>query len=261
MSETSLEDMLSDKDLPEATETEESEETKEQETGETEETTETETEKEAETEETKEKKDDSTPESKASETTEETEEPWTKKAVLDERRKRQELEQRLREIEAKKEPEQAPDWWADPEKAAQHQSQQIEARLYQQKVELSQDFMRSQHEDYDDMEARFMEMAQENPALRTELQKSANPARFAYETAKKAAEYDAIKDVDSYKAKLEAEVRKDVEAKVRQEIEAEQKKKADKEAAIDPSLASTSSKGGLKSDDYAGPTPLDEILK
>jgi len=257
MSETSLEDMLSDKDLPEATETEEAEGTKEQEAGE--ETTETEAEKEAETEETEEKKDDSTPESKASETTED--EPWTKKAVLDERRKRQELEQRLRDIEAKKEPEQAPDWWADPEKAAQHQSQQIEARLYQQKVELSQDFMRSQHEDYDDMEARFMEMAQENPTLRTELQKSANPARFAYETAKKAAEYDAIKDVDSYKAKLEAEVRKDVEAKLRKELEAEQEKKAKKEAAIDPSLASTSSKGGLKSDDYAGPTPLDEILK
>ena len=195
----------------------------------------------------------------ASETTED--EPWTKKAVLDERRKRQELEQRLKDLESKKEPEPAPDWWADPEKAAQHQSQQIEARLYQQKVELSQDFMRSQHEDYDDMEARFMEMAQENPALRTELQKSANPARFAYETARKAAEYDAMKDVDSYKAKLEADVRKDVEAKLRKEIEAEQEKKAKKEAAIDPSLASTSSKGGLTSDDYAGPTPLDEILK
>ena len=151
MSETSLEDMLSDKDLPEATETEEAEETKEQETGETEETAETETEKETETEEAEEKKDDSTPESKASETTED--EPWTKKAVLDERRKRQELEQRLKDLESKKEPEQAPDWWADPEKAAQHQSQQIEARLYQQKVELSQEFMRSQHEDYDDMEA------------------------------------------------------------------------------------------------------------
>jgi hypothetical protein len=257
MSETSLEDMLSDKDLPEATETEEAEETKG--TGETEETTETETDKETETEEAEEKKDDSTPESKASETTED--EPWTKKAVLDERRKRQELEQRLRDLESKKEPEPAPDWWADPEKAAQHQSQQIEARLYRQKVELSQDFMRSQHEDYDDMEARFMEMAQENPALRTELQKSANPARFAYETARKASEYEAMKDVDSYKAKVEADVRKDVEAKVRKEIEAEQKKKADKEAAIDPSLASTSSKGGLTSDDYAGPTPLDEILK
>lgn len=255
MSETSLEDMLSDKDLPEATETEEVEETKEQEAGE--ETTETETDKETETEEAE--KDDSTPESKASETTEE--EPWTKKAVLDERRKRQELEQRLKDLESKKEPEPAPDWWADPEKAAQHQSQQIEARLYQQKVEIGQDLMRSQHDDYDDMEARFMEMAQENPALRTELQKSANPARFAYETAKKAAEYDAIKDVDSYRAKLEAEVRKDVEAKLRKELEAEQEKKAKKEAAIDPSLASTSSKGGLKSDDYAGPTPLDEILK
>ena len=92
------------------------------------------------------------------------------------------------------------------------------------------------------------------------------PAAFVHGRARLAylAEFgqnDAMKDVDSYKAKLEADVRKDVEAKVRKEIEAEQKKKADKEAAIDPSLASTSSKGGLTSDDYAGPTPLDEILK
>lgn len=260
MSETSLEDMLSDKELdpvePEPKTTGDDPEPEPKEPADPE------PKDPADPAEPKEPDDPSEPPSpKASETTEETEEPWTKKAVLDERRKRQELEQRLREIESKKEPEPAPDWWADPEKAAQHQSQQIEARLYQQKVELSQDFMRSQHEDYDDMEARFMEMAQENPALRTELQKSANPARFAYETAKKAAEYDAMKDVDSYKAKLEAEVRKDVEAKVRKELEAEQEKKAKKETAIDPSLASTSSKGGLTSDDYAGPTPLDEILK
>lgn len=258
MSETSLEDMLSDKELdpvePEPKTTGDDPEPEPKDPADPE------PKDPADPAEPKDPDDPSEPPSpKASETTED--EPWTKKAVLDERRKRQELEQRLKDLESKKEPEQAPDWWADPEKAAQHQSQQIEARLYQQKVELSQDFMRSQHEDYDDMEARFMEMAQENPTLRTELQKSANPARFAYETARKAAEYDAMKDVDSYKAKLEADVRKDVEAKLRKEIEAEQEKKAKKEAAIDPSLASTSSKGGLTSDDYAGPTPLDEILK
>jgi len=258
MSETSLEDMLSDKELdpvePEPKTTGDDPEPEPKDPADPE------PKDPADPAEPKDPDDPSEPPSpKASETTED--EPWTKKAVLDERRKRQELEQRLKDLESKKEPEPAPDWWADPEKAAQHQSQQIEARLYQQKVELSQDFMRSQHEDYDDMEARFMEMAQENPALRTELQKSANPARFAYETARKAAEYEAIKDVDSYKAKMEAEVRKDVEAKLRKEIEAEQEKKAKKEAAIDPSLASTSSKGGLTSDDYAGPTPLDEILK
>lgn len=201
------------------------------------------------------------PSPKASETPKE-EETWTKAAVLDERRKRQEAEQRLRELEQKSQkPEETPDWFSDPEKAAQHHSAQIEQRLWQQKVELGQDWMRQQHADYDEMEAKFAEMVQQNPALSAELRKSANPARFAYETAKKAAEYEAMKDVDSYKARIEADVRKEVEEKVRKEHEEKLRKEAEKRAAIDPSLASTSSKGGLTSDDYAGPTPLDEILK
>lgn len=103
-------------------------------------------------------------------------------------------------------------------------------------------------------------MAQENPTLKAEFHKAANPARFAYDTAKKAAEYDAMKDVDGYKAKLEAEVRKEVEEKVRKEFEDKAKKQAEKEAAIEPSLASAGN-GGLNSSDWSGPTPLDDILK
>ena len=256
MSETSLEDLLSDKELdpvePEPKTTGDDPEPEPKEPADPE------PKDPAEPAEPKEPNDPSEPPSpKASETDEE---PWTKKAVLDERRKRQELEARLKELESKKPPEEEADWYSKPEEAAQRQQAQFSQALWNQRVELSQDMMRERHEDYDDMEARFVQMAQENPTLRAEFQKAPNPARFAYDTAKKAAEYEAMKDVDGYKAKLEAEMRKELEEKVRAEYEAKAKKQAEKEAAIEPSLASAGN-GGLKSSDWSGPTPLDDILK
>lgn len=264
--QTSLEDLLSDRELPETTEEAEQTEDTGEETSE-----ETAT---AETEQETEEKDDSTPESKAEQKTadEEGPESWTKAAALDERKKRQvaegrveQLEQRLRELEAggQQHDEQKPDWYGDPEKAAQAMQQQVgqtvSQQVWQTKVGLSQDMMRAQHEDYDELESEFMDLVKEQPGLIQEMQQAANPARFAYETAKKAREYTAMKDVDSYKAKL----RQEVEAELRKELEAEQQQKAEKQQrkrdAIDPSLASSTS-NGLKSDDYAGPTPLEDIL-
>lgn len=254
--QTSLEDLLSDKELPESTEEAEQTDT----TGEEASTEEAQADTEQETEE----KDDSTPESKAEQKTEDEEGPesWTKAAVLDERRKRQALEAELQQLKQGQQPapeEQKADWYGDPEKAAQTMQQQLSQQAFNTKLELSQDMMRGQFEDYDDLETEFVDLAKQDPRLIQEMQQAPNPARFAYETAKKAREYEAMKDVDSYKAKL----RQQVEAELRKELEAEQQQKAEKQQrkrdAIDPSLASSTS-NGLKSDDYAGPTPLDNIL-
>lgn len=193
-------------------------------------------------------------------------ESWTKAAVLDERRKRQALEAEVEKLRQGNQPAteaEKPDWYGDPEKAAQAMEQQVGQTLSQQvwqtKVGLSQDLMRSQHEDYDELESEFMDLVKEQPGLIQEMQQATNPARFAYETAQKARKYAAMQDVDGYEAKM----RQEIEAKVRKELEAEQQQKADKQqqkrAAIDPSLASSTSQG-LKSDDFAGPTPLEDIL-
>lgn len=253
--QTSLEDLLSDKELPESTEEAEQTETTGEETS-TEEAT-------AETEQETKEKDDSTPESKAEQKTEDEEGPesWTKSAVLDERRKRQALEAELEKLRQGGQPPEAekPDWYGDPEKAAQAMQQQVSQQAFNTKLDLSQDMMRAQHEDYDELETEFVDLAKQDPRLIQEMQQATNPARFAYDTAKKAREYAAMKDVDSYKAKL----RQEVEAELRKELEAEQQQKAEKHqkkvGAIDTSLASSTS-SGLKSNDYAGPTPLEDIL-
>ena len=263
--QTSLEDLLSEKDLPEATE--ETEGTEQTDTTGEEASTE---EAKADTEQETEEKDDSTPESKAEQKTEDEEGPesWTKAMGIAERKKRQaaesraeQAEQRVKQLESGGQPteEQKADWYADPEKAAQAMQQQLSQQAFNTKLELSQDMMRGQFEDYDDLETEFVDLAKQDPRLIQEMQQAPNPARFAYETAKKAREYEAMKDVDSYKAKLKQEL----EAELRKELEAEQQQKAEKQQrkrdAIDPSLASSTS-NGLKSDDYAGPTPLENIL-
>ena len=212
--QTSLEDLLSDKELPESTEEAEQTDT----TGEEASTEEAKADTEQETEE----KDDSTPESKAEQKTEDEEGPesWTKAAVLDERRKRQALEAELEKVRQGQQQQPAneaekADWYADPEKAAQAMQQQVgqtvSQQVWQTKVGLSQDMMRAQHEDYDELESEFMDLVKDQPGLIQEMQQAANPARFAYDTAKKAREYTAMKDVDSYKAKL----RQEVEAELR----------------------------------------------
>ena len=257
--QTSLDDLLSDKELPDTTEeTEETEQTED--TGEEASTEEVK----ADTEQAAEEKAEPTPGKEAEQKTEDEEGPesWTKAAVLDERRKRQALEAELQQLKQGQQPAgetEKPDWYGDPEKAAQAMQQQLSQQAFNTKLELSQDMMRGQHEDYDELETEFADLAKQDPRLVQEMLQAPNPARFAYDTAKKAREYTAMKDVDSYKAKL----RQEVEAELRKELEAEQQQKAEKQQrkrdAIDPSLASSTS-NGLKSDDYAGPTPLDDIL-
>lgn len=258
MSEISTADMLSDKELPDL-DPETPEDEPAEATGETEEQ---ETEAQAEESSPDAKEDDSTPESVESKPDEES---WTFKAVKDERAKRQAAEARLKELESKlgdSKPEaDKPDWFGDPESAANAQEQRMQAMLFEQRAVIGQEMMREKHPDFDEMETRFFQMLEKDPQLHAGLMKASNPAKFAYETAKKALEYERMQDIDSYKAQIEAEIRSKVEAELKAKVEAEQSNRAAKEAAILPTLSNASSKGGLKSNDWSGPTSLGDILK
>ena len=110
-------------------------------------------------------------------------------AVQDERRKRQEAEARLKQYEQqlaqRREQAPPPDWYAEPEKAAQAMQQQVQFQITQTKVALSQDWAREQYQDYDAMEQVFTEAAQQQPHLWQQLYQHPNPAKFAYQQAKK----------------------------------------------------------------------------
>lgn len=189
-------------------------------------------------------------ESEVTPTEETSGEPWTKKAYLDEKRKRQELEQRLEALEAgKREPEQAPDVFESQEAYTQYLQDQQRRLVGQAKLEISQDMMRSAHPDYDELESEFLEMAQGNPALAADLVKAANPARFAYETAMKARQAKELENIDSYKEKLRAEVKEQLLAEMKAEQEKTSTKEAEKlKATAAPSLAAVTGAAGAVDD-------------
>ena len=208
------------------------------------------------------KAEDSTPESESKEPTEEKkpeqeEESWTKAAVIDERRKRQELERKLEEYESRKPEQKRPDVFEDADGAFKYTEEQINQRIQGVQMSLSVEMMRTVKEDYDEMETAFIELAKDNPALVQEMNKSPNPARFAYETAKKHQQWQEVQNVDTYKAKLREEMRAELE----KELGEKQAKQDRKREAIQPTLSGAGSKGGLSADDYSGPTPLGDILK
>lgn len=196
-------------------------------------------------------------------------EEWTKTAVLDERQKRQkaerenaELKQRLEAFEKTQQGKKA-DFFADPDtalaEASKQISQQFSSKLHETRMEMSQEMMREKFADYDELEKEFIEMATSNPVLIDELTKARHPAKYAYETAMKAREAAALKDVDKVRADLEAKVRSEIEEKVRREIEEKAKKEAEKRnAAGGPSLSSARGKGSANTQ---GDDSLDNILK
>ena len=181
-----------------------------------------------------------------------------KSALLDERKKRQERESELKAAQAQLQQYQqqpAPDLLDDQQGYADHIQQQVDSKIRNVTIQMSQEMMRSQHDDYDQVEDKFLEMAQNDPRLGAEMTAHPMPAKFAYETVKKAEQYAEMQDVDTYKAKVEAEIR----AKLKAEIEAEAKAKADKEAelngAISPSLTNTRA-AGANNEALSIPDPL-----
>lgn len=135
-----------------------------------------------------------------------------KTAMLEERRKRQELEARLRAREEAKSLPEPPPFWDDPDKS-------IEARLDRMRHELQSDYLnryynalesaaRARHQDYDEVRDVFVEKARDNPALAAQLNNHPDPAEFAYQQGKLLRELSTVNnDIDAYRKRIEDEVR------------------------------------------------------
>jgi len=222
--------------------------------------TETETEVEAETQETEvtaEVEDTTTVSEKDDEPQE-----WTKAAVIDERRKRQEIERRNADLQKRLDALEngtgkRPDVFDDQEGAFSHLKQEMASELHATRLEMSQELMREKYENYDELEAEFIDMAKDNPVLLKELNESRNPAKFAAETALKARQVAELKDVDKLRADIEAKVRKEIEEKLKAEQADAEAKDAKKREALMPSLAASQSKSGI---DDAEDESLEAIL-
>lgn len=149
-----------------------------------------------------------------------------RKALEDERRKRQDLEKRIEELSrqttAQPQPQQQspqqeqprpqrrqrPDPWTDPEGAAEHDRQEFFGAIFETRVIMSEELIRSAKTDYDEMKEIFIAEARQQPALEQQLKSHPLPAKFAYETGKRLKLMREIgDDPEAYRARVEEEVR------------------------------------------------------
>ena len=179
-------------------------------------------------------------ETPASEEPEEpTAESGLQSALLAERRKRQDLEARLREQEER---EEVPDPTYDPEGYAKHMDARAEATTRKIKIDLSRDLMLESHDDFEAKEVVFMDLLKldengtpRNVTLYEDFIKAPNPARFAYNAAKEHLEVEEIRS-PNYREKLKAELLAEIQA----ELKGEESTKG--KSALDiPSLTSATS--------------------
>lgn len=149
-----------------------------------------------------------------------------KEAVIDERRKRQALEDQLKAMQAEidriknPKPEQkAPDFFEDPNAAFDHAFDSKVGTVRKQMVDMAESFARKILPDYDEKVQVFMDMAKNDPTgnIVRQLHNAPNPALFAYEYA------DEV-------LKVQARLSPDYEQKLFEKWKAEQAQAESKEA-------------------------------
>lgn len=143
------------------------------------------------------------------------------KALQEERRKRQELEQRLAEIEARQQPQQPPpSVWEDERGAFQHFGQEVVGTAVQQatfnaRLDMSEMMVRQAHaDDFDEKKATFMQLMAEVPGLQQRALQDPHPWNFAYQyvTNHERMNELAAVNVGDLEAKIEARIRAELTA-------------------------------------------------
>lgn len=145
-------------------------------------------------------------------------------ATLDERRKRQERDKRIAELEAQVQqlsqpPQPAPDMFEKPEEWQSHFGNQIMQNATQfaslnAKLETSEMLAAQAYPDFEDTYPRILEFMEANPAVRQEVLSSRHPWAKAYQMVKnneQAKELGAT-DIDSLRAKIKEELQAELAA-------------------------------------------------
>ena len=119
-----------------------------------------------------------------------------RKALEDERRKRQDYEKRLQELEQRltapqqqqqprQPPQPPPNVWEDPDGWAASLQGQMEVQLYETRLALGTEMMRQQKPDYDDVITVYAQYVQSDPQAAQRLMRHPNPAAYAYKEGKR----------------------------------------------------------------------------
>lgn len=180
-------------------------------------------------------------------------------SYMAEKTKRQELEKQLAE---KDPPNPRPDALEDPEGAVKHVEQTLQGQLSAMRADMSLAMAREMIPDFDEVMGSDLEdwraWEGENPALAQQVYASPLPGKAAYDVVKRLKELESIGNPKDFEAKIRADER----AKVEKELEVRAKAEtAEKAASLLPeTLAGAASKGERKGPDWSGATPMEDIL-
>lgn len=143
------------------------------------------------------------------------------KAIREEREKRQTLERELEALrntvqslqQPKEPPAPPPSVWDDEQSYGQHLiGQATSAASFNANLNTSEMLCRDRFDDFDDMKAKFLEMAQANPTVAQQALADPHPWRKAYQIAQNVAKMEALGAVDltDLEAKIEARLREEM---------------------------------------------------
>lgn len=183
------------------------------------------------------------------------------KAIRDEREKRQRLEAELEALRQQVQSQQAqtppappPSIWEDEQGWQQHFGQQVaQQAALNAKLDMSEMLTRQNNPDFEEVKARFIEMAQANPAIVQQAMADPHPWAKAYSIAKNAAKMEELGAVDL----------NDLKAKLREEVMAELQQASvpvQQPLAVPPSLTGERNVGARTGPAWAGPKSLNELL-
>lgn len=190
-------------------------------------------------------------------------------ALQDERRKRQELEAQLREMQRQVQqiqqpppvPQAVPDQWEDPEghtryliqQAAASAREEALAEVRRERVLLSAEAAKQRHPDYVEKVDTFNQLAAQNPALIATMMQQPDPAEFAYNTAKQHLELSQYGSLEARDAALRAKWEAEALERLRAEV-------APAQSTAPTTLAAERNVGSRSGPAWTGPASLSELL-
>jgi hypothetical protein len=199
-----------------------------------------------------------------------------RRALEDERRKRQENAKALEDLQAKFEalqkniaPQQQaappvqeftpPDPWTDPQGALEYQRSMFQEQIFATRLVTSEEIYRQQKPDYDEFANVVAEEVLRNPGLKQQILNHPFPAKLVYEAGRKIKMLREIgNDPDAYKAKVIA----DWQAQNQQQApQAQQPPQQAQSISVPKSLAGTpSAQPRAANGRWTGPASLDDLL-
>lgn len=151
----------------------------------------------------------------------------------------------------------------DPQVAQRFIESQVQPKLFETRVLISQEMYRASKPDYDEIEQIFAAQCDHDPSLRAKLLAHPVPAKFAYEEGKKIKLMQELSDPEAYKAKMREEILAELQAQNGQQQPPASPVQTPRPTPPQPptSLAGvpSASRDPVKHP-WKGPTPLDLLL-